>query len=378
MLKLATTLLALSAVLLAYPQCARAERFLKGNELSFVVKGWTPQELAERPNVNYYAPDKFPNYESLTGFTLKTSVKRDEWNIGERLDLVFEAGRSGYVSIIDYGPDGVARVLMQNRAVSARFRYSFSGEISEPAGDDYLRAVLTSTPLSYASYKSLCECPFAPEKKVSQVINESWLLVRVRASRRYPYDFYDDDPFYRWPHRWHHHFDGERYLYIQPYRDTVLSRGIRVATNAQVFSDLTEYGPAEYWLIRPGDRVEVEFAVESLPIESSRIYLLVYMTTDVLGDSGVFPKTEHPRLRIRFNGITITDEYTPRYSRFYDDSPPEIIQLADYLRYGGNLVELQLNPFGDLGVRLLRLEVRTHLAGLEYYENGYYQNDEGW
>ena len=353
-----------AALLFSAP--ARTERFLRGDEASFAVKGITPQELAERPVVNYYPPDKFPDYSTRTGLELETSVKREEWTVGERLDILFEAGRSGYVNIIDYAPDGIARVVLKNRAVSEGFRYSFSAEVSEPAGDDYLRAVLSSIPLGYASFKTLCEYPFTPEARLYNVIREQWLVITVRESafRRFPYDYVDDDPFYRWPHTWYSRGMGDRYLYVQPYGDAILSRGLSVATDAGVYSGYTELGPAEYWLIEPGGDLELTFVVEDIPVHTPDIYLLLYMSVDEAPGGWLLGGDAGSSLRIRFNGATVADDYQPRYWQFYDDNPPEIVALNGYLRYGSNRVVLRVDPFARRGLRVRRVELRARLTAL--------------
>jgi|GEM_PF-2060531 len=365
MRSLLLVLACVSALLLGIVS-ARAERFLRGDGAAFAVKGITPQELAERPVVNYHPPDKFPDYSTRTGLEFETSVTRDEWVVGDRLNLLFEAGRSGYVSIIDYAPDGIARVVLKNRAVSKGFRYSFSAEVSEPAGDDYLRAVLSSIPLGYASFKTLCEYPFAPESRLYNVIREQWLVISVRESvrGRYPYDYVDDDPFYRWPHTWYRKGMGDRYLYIQPYGGAILSRGLTVYTDAGIYSGFTELGPAEYWLVEPGGDLELTFVVEDVPVNTPDIYLLLYMSVDESAGGWLLGDDEGSLLRVRFNGATVADGYEPRYWQFYDDNPPEIIALNGYLRYGSNTVALRVDPFAPRGLRVRRVEMRAHLAAL--------------
>ncbi len=356
-----------------------AERFLRGDEAAFAVKGITPQELAERPVVNYHPPDKFPDYSAGTSLQFETSVTRDEWVVGDRLNLIFEAGRSGYVSIIDYAPDGVARVVLRNRRATRGFRYSFSAEVSEPAGDDYLRAVLSSIPLGYASFKTLGEYPFAPDPRVNNLIRERWLVLTVRASvfRRYPYDYVDDDPFYRWPRTWYSTGQDERYLYVQPYRDAILSRGLTVRTDARVFSDFTELGPAQYWLVEPGGDLEISFEVGDLPRERPELYLLLYMSVDEAAGGWIFGESEGSSLRIRCNGATVADDYAPRYLQFYDDGPPEVFAFDDYMRYGSNRVVLRVNPFADRGVRIRRVEIRARLTALDL-DGRLFTNDEEW
>jgi len=226
-------------LVLAFAQAVPAQRLLRGSDLSFAVLEATPQEMERLPAVDYHAGSKFPHYERLLDFEFKPSVKREEFGIGERLDLIFEPGRSGYVSIIDYCADGVARVILRNRAVQAGFRYSFGGEVSEPAGRDYLRAVLSSLPLSYASLKALCEFPFSHERQVNHVLQERWLAINVSGRYRSPYFSEGDDPFYDRPRTWYRHLGDEQYLYAQPYRGTVRARGLSVATRAQTYSDFT-------------------------------------------------------------------------------------------------------------------------------------------
>lgn len=351
-------------LLIAAP--VRAERFLRGNEAAFAVKGITPQELAERPVVNYHPPDKFPDYSTRTGLEFKTSVNHEEWVVGERLDILFEARRGGYVNIIDYAPDGIARVVLKNRAVSKGFRYSFSAEVSEPAGDDYLRAVLSSIPLGYASFKTLCEYPFTPEARLYNVIREQWLVITVRESvrRRYPYDYVDDDPFYRWPHTWYSRGMGDRYLYVQPYGNAILSRGLTVYTDAGIYSGFTEMGPAEYWLVEPGGDLELTFVVEDIPVDTPDVYLLLYMSVDESPGGWLLGDDEGSLLRIRFNGASVADDYQPRYWQFYDDNPPEIVALDGYIRYGSNRVALRVDPFAGRGLRVRRVELRAHLTAL--------------
>lgn len=366
MVRSLTVAFACISVLLLCAMPLRAERFLRGDESSFAVKGITPQELAERPVVNYHPPDKFPDYSTRTSLEFKTSVNREEWAVGERLDILFEGGRGGYVSIIDYAPDGIARVVLKNRAVSEGFRYSFSAEISEPAGDDYLRAVLSSIPLGYASFKTLCEYPFTPEARLYNVIREQWLVISVRESvrGRYPYDYVDDDPFYRWPHTWYSREMGDRYLYVQPYGNAILSRGLTVYTDAGIFSGFTELGPAEYWLVEPGGDMELTFIVEDIPVHTPNIYLLLYMSVDESLGGWLLGDDAGSSLRIRFNGVTVTHDYQPRHWQFYDDNPPEIFALDGYIRYGGNRVVLRVDPFASRGLRVRRVELRAHLTAL--------------
>ena len=276
---------------------------------------------------------------------------------------MFEASTSGYVSLIDYRSDGRATVLLQNRSVSKGFRYSFGGELSEPAGRDWIRAVLTSMPLTYASFKTLCEYPFTADYPVRYVTAERWMEIDVRPSVYGRYGD-SDDPFYRYPRSWHRADYDRGYLYAQPYYEAVLARGLSVDTRARVLSGFTSYGPASYWLLSPGEELEVSFEVGSFAYASPDLYLLLYMTNDVPGAPGLFEDDGDQLLRLRFNGITVTDEYRPKYADFYEDNPPEILRLYDFIVYGTNSVELQLDPFAEAGLRIRRVEIRTSLESI--------------
>ncbi len=360
-MRVLTALLTVAA-LLGAANPAVAQRFLRGSDVTFTVKDITPQELALRPNVNYDPRDKFPDYEMVNRLALETPVRRSEYTVGDRLELVFEATRDGYVSLLDYRSDGRAAVLLQNRPVSRRFRYSFTGETTEPAGRDWIRALFTSRPLTYASYKTLCEYPFTPDYPVRYVAAERWMEIDVRPSR---YRGYGDtaDPFYRHPRRWYRG-DDRGYLFAQPYYDAVLTRGLTVETEAQVLNDLTSYGTASYWLLLPGEELELSFETGSFTFTSPEIYLLLYMAADVPGVPGLYESHDRQQLRVRFNGMTVTDEYRPKFADFYEDSPPEIIRLNDFLLYGTNSVELQLDPFAETALRIRRIEIRTSLDGI--------------
>lgn len=352
---------AVSLAVLAFP--AAAERFLRGTDLTFAVKEATPQELALRPNVNYDPRDKFPDYERVNRLTLELPLRRAQYTVGERLDLVFEATTGGYVSLIDYRSDGQATVLLQNRAVSRGFRYSFGAELAEPAGRDWIRAVLSTMPLTLASYKTLCEYPFAADYPVRYVAGERWMEIEVRPGS---YTRYGDtsDPFYRYPRSWYRSGYERGYLYAQPHYDGVLARGLTVETQAQVLSDFTSQGPASYWLLEPGEELEVAFEVGPAAYTSPDIYLLLYMAVDIPGSYGLFDEEYEEVLRVRFNSMTVTDEYRPRYLDFYEDNPPEIVRLNDFVLYGTNTVELQLDPFADTRLRIRRVEIRTNLDAI--------------
>lgn len=354
------TFILAAVALLAVAIPASAERFLRGTELTFTVKDVTPQELALRPSVNYDPRDKFPDYGRVNQLTLETPVRRSRYSVGDRLDLVFEAATGGYVSLIDYRSDGQASLLLQNRSVSRGFRYSFSAEIAEPAGRDWIRALLTTMPLTYASYKTLCEYPFTPDYPVRYITGERWMEIEVRSST---YSRYGDssDPFYRYPRSWYRGAYERGYLYAQPYYDTMLTRGLTVHTPAQVLNGFTSYGPASYWLLPPGEELEIRFEVDSFVYTSPDLYVVLYMATDVSGALGLFGDDDEQLLRVRFNGMTVTDEYRPKYVDFYEDNPPEIVRLNDFILYGTNTVDLQLDPFADSALRIRRVEIRYTL-----------------
>ncbi len=350
---------ALLTLVHAFASLAQAGHFGESPELSFKVLGNTPQMLADNPTINYFAEQKFPDYLPRTGFIFKSSVSRREWSVGEKLDLLFEAGRKGYVTIIDYSPNGVGTVLLRNKPVSPGFAYAFSGEITEPGGDDYLRAVLSTTMLNYASLKSLCEYPCATDVKTSFVISEKWLKVTVRESHMRAYRRYDD-PFYAYPRRWYRSLGNDTYIYAQPSVGTVIARGLNAQTGSLVYTDYTEYGPTQYWLLQPGGRMGVSFDASWFPFETRSVYLLLYMSSDS-GANSIFANPEEPNLRIYLNGATVTEDYRPRYNSYYDDNPPEVITLQTFMRYGSNDIELQLDAFSGASLRLRRIEVRTNL-----------------
>jgi len=360
-------LLAAAASLMAAVP-ASAQRFLRDTELTFTVRDVTPQELALRPKASYDPRDKFPDYEMVSRLTLETPIQRSQYTVGDRLDLVFEATIGGYVSLIDYRSDGQATVLLQNRSVSRDFRYSFGAEVAEPAGRDWIRAVLTSMPLTYASFKTLCEYPFTPDYLLRYVTSERWMEIEVRSST---YSRYSDnsDPFYRYPRSWYRGGYERGYLYAQPYYDAILARGLTVDTRAPVLNGFTSYGPASYWLLPPGEELEISFEVDSFTYTSPDIYVLLYMATDVTGAFGLFGDEEEQRLRVRFNGMTVTDEYYPQYADFYEDNPPEIVRLNEFMLYGTNTVELQLDPFADAGLRIRRVEIRSSLDAILVNQN---------
>ena len=350
---------ALTALMCAAPAFAQQGHFGVSPEMVFKVLGNTPQMLAENPNLNYLAGDKFPDYMPRMGFTFKTSVNRREWSVGEKLDLIFEAGRKGYVTIVDYSPDGIATVLLRNKPVSPGFCYAFTGDLSEPSGEDYLRAVLSTAMLNYESLQALCEFPCAAEVKTDYVISEKWLTVSVRTSRVRTFRYYDD-PFYAYPRRWYHSLGNDIYIYAQPSVGTIIARGLNAQTGSLVYTDYTEYGPAQYWLLQPGGRMDVSFDASGFPFETRSVYLLLYMSSDN-GTNSIFTNPEEPNLRIYLNGGTVTEEYRPRYNSYYDDNPPEVITLHTFTRYGANNIELQLDAFSGASVRLRRIEVRTNL-----------------
>lgn len=357
---LTKTLFACALAVLFSAQGALAQQvpFGSSSELSFKVLGNTPQMLADNPTINYSPEQKFPGYLPRISFTFKTSVKQQEWRIGEEITLLFEAGRKGYVTIINYSPNGIASILLANKPVSPGFTYAFTGEISEPGGDDYLRAVFTSSMLSYGAQKSLCEYPCAVDIKVSHVLSERWLELKVRGSRTRTIRHYPD-PFYSYPRLWYRSLGTETYLYAQPAAGTILARGLELQTGSLVYTDFTEFGPAQYWLLQPGSRLEISFDVSEFPFDANNAYLLLYMSQDA--SSGLFAGYEAPRLRVYFNRTVVVEDYRPRHTAFYDDNPPEVISLQAFLRYGGNRIEMEVDSFSSWPVRLRRVEVRTNL-----------------
>lgn len=328
-------------------------------ELSFKVLGNTPQKLADNPTLNYLASDKFPDYMPRMSFTFKTSVNRREWSVGEKLDLLFDAGRKGYVTIVDYSPDGIATILLSNKPVSPGFSYAFTGDLSEPSGEDYLRAVLSTTMLNYESLQALCEYPCAADVRTKYVISEKWLAIAVRSSHVRTYRAYDD-PFYTYPRRWYRSLGNDTYIYAQPSVGTIIARGLNAQTGSLVYTDYTEYGPAQYWLLQPGGRMDISFNAGLFPFETRSVFLLLYMSADS-GANSIFADAEEPNLRIYLNGATVTEDYRPRYNSYYEDNPPEVITLQTFTRFGSNNIELQLDAFSGASLRLRRIEVRTNL-----------------
>lgn len=352
---------------LAAPRVSPASSFLQERLPSFSVKGVSPQDAATRAAFDYLAPQKFPDYIATAKLGLEVSPKRKEFTVGEPLRLTYTVDRRGYASLIDYGSDGRAQLLARNRPVSPGFSYAFSGEATLPAGDDFVRLVLSRMPLSYASLKSLMQYPFAHARKVRYVVGEAWVRFAVRDTG------WLRDPFYRYPHVW-----GRRpvsrgeYCFVQPYDGMMLSRGMSFLSSARIFEELGPGGALDFWLLDPGATAELRFEVGTDALPTPRMYLLLFMAQDIPpGLSALSP--DDVRLTIEVNGAVLWSDYHPAFTSLDDENPPEVFALRDHLRYGSNWIELRVHSFSQAGVKLRRVELRRELDGLDWLDNDIFE-----
>jgi len=289
--------------------------------------------------------------------------ERDEFEVGEELRLTYATGRDGYASLMDYGPDGRARLLARNRPVSAGFTYTFTGEATLPAGEDFARLVVSQIPLSYASFKSLMEYPFDHSRTVRHVFAEAWVRFTVAEISVFR------DPFYRYPRSWGRRPLSEtEYYFVQPYRGAVLTRGLSLVSAARICEELGVDEPIDFWLVEPGDSVELRFEVGTGALPMPSAYLFLFMAADVPPSLSLFD-SENAALTIEVNGFALTSGYRPRFTYLDDDNTPEVFELGGHLRYGANWIELRVDGFSSLGVRLRRVELRGALDEL------YWMND---
>ena len=322
--------------------------------LSAKVRGVTPQTLAWNPST-YVPMAKFPAYDPTLRLQLKAYPERKEYYIGQELTIIYSSGARGFASLISYSPDGYGEALVLNKPVNPEFTYAFRGQVGSPSGVDYLRLLLSVTPLSRGEALALIKHPFSYEYQNPSVVREEWLRVTVV------------DPFRRsFPHWGRFGLTGGRYFLVQPIDGDILAYGIEVLEHPRISQAVIVDGRTEYWELGYGDRIRLCFGRDILgEAFLDKWYLVIFPAQ--LGIATLdFSKrdTALAGLRIICNGLNISraDEIVLRDYSLYP--PPRVLEISRFLLPGTNFIELEVDDSLVDFLPIARIELRDEIDGI--------------
>ncbi len=328
--------------------------------LSFQVKGITPQSASRIGTSNYNPAAKFPLWDSQIKAELKAFPNKVNFFVGEPITIFYASSERAYATIIDYGSDSKAKVLVLNRLLAKGFNYAFRGEITYPEGESYLRLLLASNPLDVKTIRHLAEFPLDNDKLVPEVIQEAWLRIVVE-------DPYRQDPYYHYIRGWQNFpISGAKYLFAQPFEGKVISYGISIENPSRVKSDIGTFEVIDYWEIPPGGYFEFSFNPSKLNYDINYfedLHLLLF-PVETPSDLLWFSQDSYDRPNVSFylNGIPIEiKSQSIKFPKGMVNYEPIILNLNGFIHNGENTFRIDFDTKLGNSIRLRRIEVRGRL-----------------